>query len=106
VEFTRLKHWGLVEKRKDAPAELRERDVKDSGYWRITRPGINFLFGNSTVKKYLYIFDDRVVGYSDEYVGVSDCLGVKFSYSELMTGLIPPVKADMPQLEMNFAEVI
>jgi hypothetical protein len=75
-----LKHWGLIERKvKDDDA-----DVKHSGIWRITTSGVLFVRKRLTVPKKVYVFDDMVQGYSKEHVDIVDCLGKKFSYSELM----------------------
>lgn len=52
--------WGLTE------------DI-GSGAWKITEKGQNFLAGNITVPKYLYIYDDTVLGVSKEQVNVHGC---------------------------------
>ena len=74
-----MKYWNLVERK---PKEISD-GKRFSGIWRITNDGIAFINRNLYINKKVFVFDDRVVGRSDEMVGVDDCLGNKFSYEEL-----------------------
>ena len=79
-DFTLAKHWGLVQARpnEDDPS------VKDTGLWTLTGQGLGFVLGTSTIPKYAYLFDDRLVGFSDDVVSIRDALGKKFNYQEIM----------------------
>lgn len=83
-DFTKLVYWGLIEQQ---PGE-REDGSSRTGWWRITSAGIDWLFGRTTVPKYAKVFDGRLLGLdAGEYVSISDALGSKFNYIELMVGL-------------------
>lgn len=79
-DFTLAKHWGLVQARpnEDDPS------IKDTGQWTLTGAGLNFVRGSSTIPKYAYLFDDRLVGFSEDVVSIREALGKKFNYSEVM----------------------
>ena len=80
-DASRLLHWGLVERDpNDRP------DGGRSGYWRITQRGADFLYGRTTIPKYVYVFDGRVLGMDGDHVSVRDVIGTKFSYEEMMAG--------------------
>lgn len=59
-------------------------DKKSTGYWKLTRTGIAFVRGEITIPKYAIVYNGEVYGYEGEQVDVGQCLGDKFSYSELM----------------------
>jgi len=78
-DWTLLRHWDLLEE-KDEKCP----DQKCSGIWRITRKGIDFVRGKIEVPKFFYMYNKKAHGFSDEFVNINDCLGDRFSYSELM----------------------
>lgn len=83
-DFTKLQLWGLIIEKPKAEDE----DKKASGYWKITDKGCAFVEGKVEVPMHAYIYNNRVRGFSDDkFVSIKDCLGKKFSYSELMGNL-------------------
>ena len=79
-DFAKLAYWGLIEEQEFTGDE----DKRTSGYWRITPQGIRFVQRKIKVKSHVKIYDSRFFGFSGEDVSIEDCLGKKFSYSELM----------------------
>lgn len=80
MEYAKLGWWGLVEK---APPEVGGK-TKSTGLWRITDKGKKFAIGHLTVPAKVHIYDDRIVGYSEEQTTVVGALQKKFDYQELM----------------------
>lgn len=77
---TGLHYWDLIAEE----TALRE-DGGRSGWWVVSPLGREFVERRITVPRYARIFDGRRLGYIyDEYVGIVDCLGKKFDYTELM----------------------
>lgn len=79
-EFQVSQHWGLVEAKpnEDDPSK------RTLGYWRLTERGLDFVLRRTTVEKYVFIKNNRVLGCSKEVVGIDEALGAKFNYEELM----------------------
>lgn len=82
-DFAKLSYWGLIE---EMPKDPKNKVQRTSGIWRLTQTGINFVRGDIRIPKYVKIYDGRRMGFDgvDEDVSIRDCLGKKFSYSELM----------------------
>lgn len=79
--FAQLKHWGLI-------TDLVNTDTKKrkSGMWEITDKGRAFVLNQIAVPKYMYRFDGKCLGFSEELVTISKALGTKFDYTKLMEG--------------------
>ncbi len=60
---------------------------KSSGRWMPTRAGIEFVYGQRTIRKTALVFDSKVIGFTGPEVDVKQCLGKRFNYAELMRGL-------------------
>lgn len=83
--YAMLRLWGLAE-----PSSKRTAGANAHGLWSATTKGILFARGATTVPKYLFIWNGKVVGQSDDYVTIREALGTRFSYSELMGGIAWP----------------
>lgn len=79
-DFARLRYIGLVEKMTEPEPE----DKSSTGFWKITPNGRAFVKGHYKISKYMHVYNDHVYKYSGPLVDIMDCLGEKFSYSELM----------------------
>ncbi len=79
-DFTLAKHWGLLQ----AKPNLDDATKKESGYWMLTDLGIRYVTDQVKIPKYVFLFDDRAQGSSDELAGIRDALGKSFNYSEIM----------------------
>lgn len=82
VAFTR--HWGLVES-EELPDDVESK--KTSGRWKLTLGGSQFVRRHSRIPTYVLTYNDKVLGFEGEGVSISDCLGEKFNYGELMRGI-------------------
>ena len=79
-DFPKLKHWKLIGAK---PSDEEDSGKKDSGWWRVTPLGREFVRGNAAIPKWLHIYDDRVIKYEGETTLFKGCLGKGFDYSEL-----------------------
>ncbi|MGE0527391.1 MAG: hypothetical protein AB7G93_00825 [Bdellovibrionales bacterium] len=79
-DFAKLALWGLIEEK---PKDTSE-DKRTSGYWKISQKGIDFVLGKQRLPSHVRIYDGKVFGFTGDKVLVTDCLGKKFSYVELM----------------------
>jgi len=84
-DFAKLMFWGLLEQK---PAEENNRG---SGYWRVTEKGSDFVNGKVKIPSHVMIYNGDFLGLDGDDVSIQDCLGEKFSYTELMGG--GPLKA-------------
>lgn len=78
-EEGKLRYWGLVEEAGD----LRD-DGGHAGWWRVTEQGGAFVRRELLVPKYARIYDSRCLGLHGELVSITECLGSRFDYGELM----------------------
>lgn len=83
-DFQKIRFWGLVENVPDETPTLK----KSSGRWKLTPKGIAFILSDTTIPKYVYLYDGQVKGFGGSEVTIRQCLGKEFSYYELMNGRI------------------
>lgn len=81
-EEGKLKYWGLLEE----DSEKRE-DGGRAGWWRVTPRGLAFILQEIQVPKYARVYDGRCLGFVGDSIWISDALGTKFSYADLMAGV-------------------
>jgi hypothetical protein len=67
----KLVHWGLLRQ-------------GDSGRWVCTDRGLEFLYGRISVPRYVYLYNNTLLGRSEEHITVADCAGEDFSFAALM----------------------
>jgi hypothetical protein len=73
-----LRYWLLVD-------ELQEkREDGGRAWWRITPLGERFVMRQIRVAKYARIYDGRCLSLTGEPVSITDALGDRFDYNELM----------------------
>jgi len=78
-DWAKLRHWGLIE---SAIPQL-----SANGHWRITEMGRYFVTGECMAKKYIYIFNKRVIVPENqdlEMITIEQALGDRFDLPELM----------------------
>jgi hypothetical protein len=73
-DFAKLVHWGLIQQKPDC-----------LGFWLVTEKGVEFAKKQTTVPKYVFLWEGVPMKYSDEQVNIIQALGDKYSYSEIMT---------------------
>lgn len=81
-DFSKAKYWKLIQE-----AETTDERKRTSGLWKLTDKGVGFVMDVLTIPRTVLIFDDRVFGFSEDHVGIRDCIASGgFNYSELMKG--------------------
>lgn len=79
-EEGKLRYWGLVEEQ----VSVQRDDGGRAGYWRITDAGRAWVTGQSTLPKFASVYNNTVLKLYGDEVTISDALGKRFSYDELM----------------------
>lgn len=79
LDFSVLKHWDLIE-----TTNIKDPSKRNSGYWRLTEKGYNFVMNQIKVPKYVHIYSSKKMGFSGQEVSISQCLGDNFNYAQLM----------------------
>ena len=80
-DFSKLRYYGFI-----AEQENEDSAKRTSGMWKITEAGKDFALGNTSDRKYLFLYNKeeyrqpKLEGTTDIY----EALGEKFDYSELM----------------------
>jgi len=83
-DYGKLVWWGLLEE----AAGHREDGNPETGYYRMTQKGRDFVLGKIRVRKYIHIYNDTLLevdGEKDEIISIHEAMGAKFNYSELMS---------------------
>jgi len=78
-DFAKMAHWDLIEQRAN-----NDDTKRTSRFWRPTQKGIDFVHARIRIPKRMFIFNNKVVGYSQAFFDIRDALGKKFDYKELM----------------------
>lgn len=78
-DYSILEYWKLIE-----PELNTDEEKRTSGFWKITRLGIDFVEGNESVLSHAKIFNNKGYGLTGELIDVRTALGKKFDYTELM----------------------
>jgi hypothetical protein len=81
-EEGKLKYWGLLEEDRD-----KREDGGRAGWWRVTPLGLAFLRHEIQVPKYARVYDGRCLGLVGDPVWITDALGARFNYADLMAGV-------------------
>ena len=81
-QFASLKYWGLVA---TMPVDKGSK-VKSSGLWQVTDKGRAFASQQLTVHKYVHLYNDTPLGFDGDQVYITDCLGDKYDYQQVMGG--------------------
>ena len=83
LDYSVLKHFNLIEPR------ISETGKKDSGYWKLTYKGkdfIGYIGTPPTSPKHVFLYNNKRQGFSDETITIKEALGSKFDFDELMQG--------------------
>lgn len=79
-DFSKLKHWNFITEQMNADTKK-----KHSGMWCITTSGQEFANHKTIVAEYVMIYNGQNQGFSTSYTSISESLGKKFDYQELIT---------------------
>lgn len=81
-DYAKLRYWGLI-------VQAVEQDTRAgarSGTWCVTDLGFSFVDNQYTVCRTAWVYDKQCLLVSGEQVSITDALGKKFDYDELMSG--------------------
>jgi hypothetical protein len=78
----KAKYWGLIE---PMPGDRLDGSNRN-GWWRLTDAGRAFVRGQITVPKYVHTFNDECLERSGRQVSITDVLGNRFNYNDMMAG--------------------
>jgi hypothetical protein len=81
-DIAKLRHFGLIE----AKQEDRDDGSSRNGFYRMTGRGMSFARGKLFAPESVFIYNNKVEGYSDKQISIHYALGNKFDYDELMYG--------------------
>lgn len=82
-QLSTLKHWGLVENVPGITGD--DGNTTESGAWKPTQLGIDFVYKNATVPSHVVIADDQTLNPdAGPQVNVITVLGNKFNYDTLI----------------------
>lgn len=77
--FAELRHWGLVQ-----PMDKKTSEANSSGMWTITEKGRVFATNGLKVQQKVRLFNNTLLGFEGDHIGITDALGNKFDYKSLM----------------------
>lgn len=80
-DYAKLVLWGLVESKPKAPDDP---DQRNSGYWRLTAKGKDFVMGKTRVLRVLWLYNNEVVLNEPDTLHITECFKNVFDYHELM----------------------
>lgn len=83
-DWAKLSYWGLIQEKEINRDQEPVKDTKNSGYWMITDLGKDFVEGKTKVYSHALVYNQKCRGLVGTKVSIKECLGKKFSYSELM----------------------
>ena len=87
-DAAKLVYWNLIEPQHDS-----EKGARNNGFWRITETGRLFVEARISVQQKCVVFNGECVGFDGDEITITEALGDKFSYDELM-GLAPQQQED------------
>lgn len=90
-EIGKAVYYALVEQKENEDTKKRK-----SGLWRLTSDGMEFARGESTIPRFIYLYNDELHGErfdTSEFIYINDVLGKKFDYTELMESSYDQLKS-------------
>jgi hypothetical protein len=79
-DFSKAKYWDLIFPKPTTDNE----ESKSNGFWILSDKGEQFVRGEIRIPREVLVFDDKVEGISTETISITEALGTKFNYQELM----------------------
>lgn len=95
-DYAKLVHWGLIEQKEtELPRKHRTDGArpKDSGLWRPTCKGIDFVHRRIAVPSHVVLYKNQLLGVGEDPIRIHQALGKKFDYEQLMRA---PVNVEVP----------
>lgn len=100
-DFAKMLYWGLIEAKPNTRESIkqskddngnivsekiivRDESKKNSGFWKITEKGKDFVNGDITIPSHALIYNAECIGFSGTTTTIQASLGKKFHYGQLM----------------------
>lgn len=80
-DYAKARWWGLVEAGGE-PTD--DEDKGSSGTWRLTQRGWDFVANRIKIREQVVVYNNDPIEFQGKEVSITEALGTKFSYSELM----------------------
>jgi hypothetical protein len=81
-EFAKLRFWGLVNEQAKA---VDDNTKRTSGFWSLTGRGKMWVNMKLAIPKCVILLDGELIGFDEHSILITESLGTKFDYGELMT---------------------
>ena len=81
-DWSKLVHWKLIVPMND---ETRGDGSTRVGFYKVTDLGIDFVDGRVSVPKHAFLYAQKCIRMSEDKTTISEALGDKFNYGELMS---------------------
>ena len=81
-DIPKLRFWNLIEPQTESAGD----GNPNSGFYRITTAGIDFVNRKSTVESKILVYNNQMYGFAKDSkkINIVEALGSKFNYNELM----------------------
>lgn len=79
LDYSVMKWWGLIISEKNY-----DETKKRSGYWILTEKGHNFIDGIISIPEKVLLYNNKRIGFGEDFITIKKALGNKFNYKELM----------------------
>jgi len=79
LDYSVLKHFGLIKDQENEDTEKRK-----SGFWCITKKGAAFVLNEIKIPSHVHLYNNVLVGFSETTINITEALGNKFNYKELL----------------------
>ncbi len=94
MDYIQLSRWGLIESKPN----LGDPTKKDSGLWRITQKGIDFIYRRIKLPKKATVLNNETMEFTGEEIDIGEALGKRFNYQELMKDYSSPMLPEQQSL--------
>lgn len=88
-DYSKLRHWEFIQ-----PKPRERQGEKNSGWWRITDAGVDFVMERSTASSCVWTYKNRLIRKATEKITIKQALAEDFDYEKLMEGGWRPEEAE------------
>lgn len=81
-ELSTAARWDLITEEK-----ITRPDGGRAGFYVLTERGRRFVLRGESISEYVEVYNGETVGFTGDNVSITACLGRKFDYADLMTGI-------------------
>lgn len=96
LDYSVLRHWRLIEEDNRLVAGKRK-----SGFWRVSERGRKFVEAKITVPSHVKLFNNKLVGFSEDRISITQALGKNFDYNEVMRDYELPFPSQLKWLRQE-----